>query len=55
MPDLEAGKPAKKTFDAVELTRQLRFQVHEGIGHLGKAELKEYLRTRINMPRPAAW
>ena len=45
-------KPGK-TFDAVELTRRLRAQVHEEIGYLGRAERREYLRARVNMPRPA--
>ncbi|VFM98700.1 MAG: hypothetical protein BECKG1743D_GA0114223_102273 [Candidatus Kentron sp. G] len=54
MPSLETGKPVKKTFDAVDLTRQLRSQVHGEIGHLNRAELKEYLHTRVNMPRPAS-
>nr|VFJ88332.1 MAG: hypothetical protein BECKH772A_GA0070896_100089 [Candidatus Kentron sp. H]VFJ93563.1 MAG: hypothetical protein BECKH772B_GA0070898_1004619 [Candidatus Kentron sp. H]VFJ94883.1 MAG: hypothetical protein BECKH772C_GA0070978_1000139 [Candidatus Kentron sp. H] len=54
MPSLETGKPIKKTFDAVELMRQLRSQVHGEIGRLGRAELKEYLRARVNMPRPVA-
>nr|VFJ59378.1 MAG: hypothetical protein BECKDK2373C_GA0170839_107120 [Candidatus Kentron sp. DK] len=40
-------------FDAVELMRRLRSQVHEEIGCLGRDELKEYLRARVNMPRPA--
>nr|VFJ88356.1 MAG: hypothetical protein BECKH772A_GA0070896_1000816 [Candidatus Kentron sp. H]VFJ93542.1 MAG: hypothetical protein BECKH772B_GA0070898_1004612 [Candidatus Kentron sp. H]VFJ94869.1 MAG: hypothetical protein BECKH772C_GA0070978_1000132 [Candidatus Kentron sp. H] len=40
-------------FDAVELTRRLRSQVHGEIEYLGRAELKEYLRARVNMPRPA--
>nr|VFJ47610.1 MAG: hypothetical protein BECKFM1743A_GA0114220_100491 [Candidatus Kentron sp. FM]VFJ52441.1 MAG: hypothetical protein BECKFM1743C_GA0114222_1010815 [Candidatus Kentron sp. FM]VFK07702.1 MAG: hypothetical protein BECKFM1743B_GA0114221_100491 [Candidatus Kentron sp. FM] len=46
-------KPGK-IFDAVELMRQLRTQVHGEAGRLGRAKLKEYLRARVNMPRPAA-
>nr|VFJ69812.1 MAG: hypothetical protein BECKFW1821C_GA0114237_102010 [Candidatus Kentron sp. FW] len=51
MPSLETAKSAEKTFDAVELTRRLRSEVHKETEHLSRTELKEYLRTHVEMPR----
>ena len=48
---LEIAKSAEETFDAVELTRQLRSEVHRETEHLGRAELREYLHTHVKMPR----
>ena len=45
------SKSIKKSFDSVQLMRQLRSEVDKEIGHLNRNQLKAYLLANVQMPR----